>query len=76
MLCKSHIFHRAYLLNTEKLFLDSEISLKNMPDYVVSIMKEGFANSLCRPSAFKQREYTAASICKPYIFHLADLLNA
>ena len=36
MLCKSHIFHRAYLLNTENLYCDSEISLKNMLHYVVS----------------------------------------
>ena len=27
------------------------------------------------PSAFKQREYTAATICKPYIFRRADLFN-
>ena len=34
-LCKSHILHRANLLNTENLYGDSEISLKNMPHYVV-----------------------------------------
>ena len=38
-------------------------------------MKEGFTKSLCRPSAFNQREYATAAICKPYIFHWADLLN-
>ena len=38
-------------------------------------MKEGFTKSLCRPSAFNQREYATAAICKPYIFHWSDLLN-
>ena len=27
------------------------------------------------PSAFKQREYATAAICKPYIFHRSGLLN-
>ena len=36
MLCNSHILHGADLLNTENLYRDSEISLKNMPHYVVS----------------------------------------
>ena len=74
MLYKSHIFHRANLLNTEKIYLDSEITLKNMPHYVVSY-ERSFTKSLCRPSAFKQREYVTASICKPHNFRRADLLN-
>ena len=36
MLYKSHIFHRADLLNTENLYRESKISLKNMLHYVVS----------------------------------------
>ena len=36
MLWKSHNLHRANLLNTENLSLESEISLKNMPESVVS----------------------------------------
>ena len=39
------------------------------------LMKEGFTKSLCRPSAFKQREYATASICKPHIFRRTDLFN-
>ena len=38
-------------------------------------MKEVFAKSLCRPSAFNQRGYATAAICKPYIFRRADLFN-
>ena len=74
MLCKSHILHRADLLNSEKIFLEGEISLKNIPHYVVSY-GGSFTKSLCRPSAFKQREYFTAAICKPYIFHRSELLN-
>ena len=74
MMYKSHIFDWGDLLNTEKLFLDSEISLKNMPDYVVSY-GGSFTKSLCRPSAFNQREYVTTDICKPHIFRRADLFN-
>ena len=38
-------------------------------------MKEGFTMSRYSPSAFKQREYATAAICKQYIFHRAVLLN-
>ena len=38
-------------------------------------MKESFTKSLCRPSAFKQREYDTTAIYKPYIFRRADLFN-
>ena len=38
-------------------------------------MKEGFTMSRYSPSAFKQREYVATPICKPYIFCRADLVN-
>ena len=38
-------------------------------------MKGSFTMSRYRTSAFKQREYATASICKPYIFHWSDLLN-
>ena len=43
MLCKSHIFHKAVLVNTEKMIFDSEISLKNIPHYVVSIGRRSLA---------------------------------
>ena len=43
MLYKSHILHGADLLNTEKMFLNSEISLKNMPENVVSIGRRSLA---------------------------------
>ena len=45
-----------------------------MPHYVVSY-GGSFTKSLCRPSAFNQREYFRAAICKPYIFHRAKLSN-
>ena len=73
-LCKSHILHRADLVNTENVYRDSEISLKNMPHYAVSY-GGSFTKSLCRPSTFKQSDYAAAAICKPYIFHRAKLSN-
>ena len=38
-------------------------------------MKGSFTMSRYRTSAFKQREYSAAPICKPYIFRRADLFN-
>ena len=62
------------LLNTENLYFDSVKPLKNMPHYVVSY-GGSFTKSLCRPSAFNQREYVTAAICKPYIFHRAKLTN-
>ena len=74
MLYKSHILHRADLLNTENVYRDSEIPLNNMPHYVVSY-GGSFTKSLCRPSTFKQREYVTTDICKPYIFHRTDLVN-
>ena len=73
-LCKSHIFHRVDLVNTENVYRDSEISLKNMTHYVVSY-GGSFTKSLCRPSAFNQREYVTAAICKQYILCKADLSN-
>ena len=43
MLWKSHNLHRANLLNTENLYRDSEISLKNMPENVVSFGRRSLA---------------------------------
>ena len=38
-------------------------------------MKDSFTMSRYRTSAFNQREYATAAICKPYIFHRSELLN-